>query len=219
MKKPRAPGVERLLKARRAASKELRLATTDWRTRRYALLMCAHDNVTARLASGADFDVDNLLKIDAGMQEIRSSLPAEPLKVKVTFVPPTDSAPSDAAAVDGLVECRRCHWKPDGADRVSKCYRCGWVRGADTQAPWSPPFLPPPKPRALPAPAEAKPVHPNDLPRVDPGTVHSAPGARMQWLDYSGIAPTNGGYDPFQPAPNWSAGHPLPDIPPEAFGK
>jgi len=82
----RSPSAERLHRARKAAARELKLPPGDWRTRRYALLMVAHDNVTARLANGADVSVDNLLKIDAAMQEIRASTPQEPIAVTVTFV-------------------------------------------------------------------------------------------------------------------------------------
>src|SRR5262249_29618448 len=57
--------------------------------------------------------------------------------VEVKIVPSVDTAPPDAAAVSGLLECRRCHWKPDANDRVSKCYRCGWKHGDDTQTSWS----------------------------------------------------------------------------------
>jgi hypothetical protein len=51
-----------------------------------------------------------------------------------------DTAPADGAAVSGLVQCRRCHWKPEGDDRVSRCYRCGWKHGDDTKKPWSSPL-------------------------------------------------------------------------------
>jgi len=51
MKKQRTPGAERLLKARRVAAKELRLPVTDWRVKRYAVLMVAYDGIQARLAT------------------------------------------------------------------------------------------------------------------------------------------------------------------------
>jgi hypothetical protein len=93
----RTPSAERLYRARKAAAKELKLPVTDWRCKRYALLMCAHDNVTARLANGADINVDALLRLDAAMAEVRSSVPQEPIKVVVEVVdplPPSESPPS-----------------------------------------------------------------------------------------------------------------------------
>ena len=82
------PDAQRLIDAREAASKELNLPVTDWRVRRYALLMNAHDNLTARLlaSAGEGFDVDALLKLDNAMQEIRATLPPEQIKVAVKFV-------------------------------------------------------------------------------------------------------------------------------------
>jgi hypothetical protein len=52
------PEAAALLSARRAAAKELKLPTTDWRVRRYALLMVAHDGLTARAAAGADCSIE-----------------------------------------------------------------------------------------------------------------------------------------------------------------
>jgi len=86
--KQRTPGAERLYRARKQASRELKLPVDSWQVRRFALLMCAHDNVTARLANGADVSIDNLLKIDSAMQEIRSSVPQEALKVQIEIVNP-----------------------------------------------------------------------------------------------------------------------------------
>jgi hypothetical protein len=88
----------RLLRARKAAAKELRLPVTDWRVRRYALLMNAHDNLTAQLAAGAGVSIDGLLKLDASMQEIRATIPPEPIKVKIEYV----------QGVVGLYTCKHC---------------------------------------------------------------------------------------------------------------
>jgi hypothetical protein len=88
----------RLLRARKAAAKELNLSVTDWRVRRYALLMNAHDNLTAQLAAGAGVSIDGLLKLDASMQEIRATIPPEPIKVKIEYV----------QGVVGLYTCRHC---------------------------------------------------------------------------------------------------------------
>jgi hypothetical protein len=57
-------------------------------------LAVAHDNITARLASGADVSVDNLLKVDSAMQEIKASLPQPPLKVTVEYVDSSPSSPT-----------------------------------------------------------------------------------------------------------------------------
>src|SRR5215470_772686 len=82
-KRPPPDAPTRLLRARKAAAKELRLPVTDWRVRRYALLMNAHDNLTAQLAAGVGVSIDGLLKLDASMQEIRATIPPEPIKVKI----------------------------------------------------------------------------------------------------------------------------------------
>ena len=92
------PDAQRLLDAREAASKELKLPVTDWRVRRYALLMNAHDTLTARLATGGEVNIDALLKLDNAMQEIRSSLPPEGIKVDVVFV----------SGVRGIFNCQHC---------------------------------------------------------------------------------------------------------------
>jgi hypothetical protein len=79
------PETKALLIARRAAAKELRMPVTDWRVRRYALLMVAHDQITARLANGEGVNVDALLKLDASMQEIRSSVPDERHTIRIAY--------------------------------------------------------------------------------------------------------------------------------------
>ena len=89
MSKRRSASAERLHRARKVAAKELKRPVTDWRCKRYALLMCAHDNTTARLAAGADINVDALLRLDTAMQEIRSSVPPEPITVRLDVVNPT----------------------------------------------------------------------------------------------------------------------------------
>ena len=85
-KPPPSTSAARLLKARKMASRQLKLPVTDWRVRRMALLQIVHDNITARLAAGSDVSVDNLLKVDAAMQEIRASLPPEAITVNVHIV-------------------------------------------------------------------------------------------------------------------------------------
>jgi hypothetical protein len=198
------PGAERILTARQEAAAELKLDISDWRVKRYATLMVTYDSYQARLAAGADINLDGLLKLDAAMAEIRASIPPEPPTVTVTFVNPTDHAPAGVAAVDDLIECRRCHWKPEGSDRVTRCYRCGWRHGDDINARWKTlAFDPPPAIEAkvvsksagtravLPA-KEVKP-HPNDLPRRDPGSIHDQPGVPLKrydepWRRYGGTS-------------------------------
>ncbi len=129
MSKRRSASAERLHKARRQASRELKLPTADWRCKRYALLMCAHDNATARLANGADINVDSLLRLDQAMAEVRASVPQEPIKVTVEIVdsnpqllgpppspdpppstppPPTETSPAPSAPTsNNVVPLRR----------------------------------------------------------------------------------------------------------------
>jgi hypothetical protein len=219
--KKRTPNAERLLQARKIAAKELRLPVTDWRVRRYALLVVMHDNATARLASGGDFNLDNLLKIETALQEIRATVPVEPIEVKLTVVKSVDSAPPRHASIGGLKACRRCGWQPPNKDRIHACYRCGWKRGGDTAAPWQPIDI-----AGVPsAPEQANVVTPDvrapvepvanvvqlQQPRRNPGSIHDAPGARMARTDYSAVSPVDG-YDPVQRAPDWSAHHQWPEI-------
>jgi len=84
--------------AREAAAKELRLPVEDWRTRRYSLLTLAIEELEARFATGESLDTDGLARIDAQMQEIRSSLPPEGIKVDVVFV----------SGVRGIFHCEHC---------------------------------------------------------------------------------------------------------------
>jgi hypothetical protein len=122
----RTPAAERLYRARRAAAKELKLPITSWQVRRFALLMVAHDNITQRLANGADVSVDNLLKVDVAMAEIKASVPQEPIKVEIEVVnpvplpepspptpppsspPPTETSPAPSApAASNVVPIKR----------------------------------------------------------------------------------------------------------------
>ena len=100
------PETKALLLARRSAAKELRLPVTDWRVRRYALLMVAHDQITARLAAGEGVNVEALLKLDASMQEIRSSIPDEQRTIKIGYV----------EGVRGIYTCQHCHQRNELAE-------------------------------------------------------------------------------------------------------
>ncbi|MFZ0150737.1 MAG: hypothetical protein WAM72_20825 [Xanthobacteraceae bacterium] len=94
MSKKRSAGAERLRRARKAASKELRLPLGSWQTRRYGLLMVAHDNITTRLANGGDVSIADLLRIDDAMAAIRASLPPEPVGVTIEIVDSLPQLPS-----------------------------------------------------------------------------------------------------------------------------
>ena len=94
MSKKRSAGAERLRRARKAASKELRLPLGSWQTRRYGLLMVAHDNITTRLANGGDVSIADLLRIDEAMAAIRASLPPEPVGVTIEIVDSLPQLPS-----------------------------------------------------------------------------------------------------------------------------
>ena len=137
MTKRRSPGAERLFKARHAAAKELKLPVDDWRVKRYAVLMCAYDGVQARLASGADINVDILLKLDAAMQEIRTSAPQELLKVEIEYCGTLDFCPSCKGRV------------PDHLTNITACPHCGW-RPSAVAAPTPP--APEPRTDAVPKP-------------------------------------------------------------------
>jgi hypothetical protein len=94
------------------------------------------ESLQVRLLDGERVDPDDLFKCD---EVLKAYLPqGKPLAVQIEFVPSTDDAKPDEAAVDGVKQCRRCGWKPADKDRVSKCYRCGWYHGADsTHLPWT----------------------------------------------------------------------------------
>jgi len=100
----RSAGAERLRKARRVAAKELKLPVDSWQVKRFALLAVAHENITNRLAVGGDVRIDDLINVDQQMQEIRASLPPDPIEVKLTVVKklasevlplPPDTTPPD----------------------------------------------------------------------------------------------------------------------------
>jgi len=99
MTKRRSPDAQRLLDARKAAAKELKLDPSDWRVRRYALLALSIENIEAALATGEDLDTDALSKIDAQMQQIRDTLPPEKLQVTVQYV----------EGCIGIYTCVHCH--------------------------------------------------------------------------------------------------------------
>jgi len=103
MTKRRSPDAQRLLDARKAAAKELKLDPSDWRVRRYALLALSIENIEAALATGEDLDTDSLSKIDAQMQKIRDTLPPEKHQVSVQFV----------EGCIGIYTCQHCGKRND----------------------------------------------------------------------------------------------------------
>ena len=169
----RTPDAERLHQARKAAAVELRLDPKDWRVRRYAVLLMQFENVEALLASGAESDADKLVKLDSAMQEIRATVPPEPMKVEVVY----------CETITGI--CPACNARIE--DYVAPPTPSGPPRTLDLDA-----EVVKPEPnvetfRHLPPPVEAKPEppHPNTLPRRNPGSIHDAPprahdAARLQ---------------------------------------
>src|SRR5262249_21391307 len=108
-----------------------------------AALKLSHQVQVERMVAGANVEPNNLLGITEAISKLAPPTPPQTITIKI--VPPTDVAPPDAAAVDGLLECRRCHWKPNGGDGVPQCYRCGWRHGMDMHTPWANPLNPEPK--------------------------------------------------------------------------
>ena len=138
----RSASAERLHRARKQAAKELSLPSTDWRCKRYALLMCAHDNATARLANGADINVDALLRLDSAMAEVRGSVPPEPIRVQIDVVNPT------------ACKCPKCAhvFDPESPERTVMLD----PPPDPDPPPAGPPTLPPPR-ETSPAPAAPQP--------------------------------------------------------------
>jgi hypothetical protein len=129
----RSPAAERLHQARRAAAKELKLKISDHRVIRLATLQAAYDQVQAQLAAGKIIDVDNMLKIDAALAEVRASTLVELPKLEIAFVRPIHE------------HCRKC-----GKSQEFVCRSCGQTETVDDDA-----NKPPPKPAAAkPLPSE-----------------------------------------------------------------
>ena len=106
-----------------AAAEDLKLPAKDWRVPRYAILMVAHQRIQAAIATGQDYDIDQLLKIEAAMQEIRSSLPPEPIKVGIEIIGGTDD------------EHEYCHAPGCHGDIIKICICCGRIPGEDPHRP------------------------------------------------------------------------------------
>ena len=85
-KKPDAAKPDTTLhRARERAPAELHLEPTDDRVKRYAMLLCAYDQLQSRVAANKQIDVGMMLKIDSAMAETRA-LAAPPLRVEVEYV-------------------------------------------------------------------------------------------------------------------------------------
>jgi len=189
MTKRRSPDAQRLLDARKAAAKELKLDPSDWRVRRYALLALSIENIEAALATGEDLDTDALSKIDAQMQQIRDTLPPEKLQVTVQYV----------EGCIGIYTCVHCHKRnelqpgsytpvsgrhyeisgpndtKDSPTRGLEAAKVSPRVDAKTNAPATPveAVKTPPAVKSLPVPAPSP-------PRSHPASIHDAPGARMK---------------------------------------
>jgi hypothetical protein len=98
--------------ARRAAAKELGLPITDWRVVRLATLVCAHEVVQAKLASGQVIDVGYLLQLDTAIAQVRSTVaPAPSVRLEIVdgtftvcprckYTEPTPAKPDDSPPAD-----------------------------------------------------------------------------------------------------------------------
>jgi hypothetical protein len=89
-----------LHEARKRAAKELKLPVSDWRVQRLAVLVSAFDQVQAQMAAGKVVNIDDMLKIDAALAEVRASVPVQHV-VSVELV-------------EGPIEhCPACGWHRD----------------------------------------------------------------------------------------------------------
>jgi hypothetical protein len=154
------------------------------------------------------------------VEQARAAVPGPPLTVTIQLVDSADAAPPDAAAVDGMVQCRRCHWRPLDGDRVTRCYRCGATAHSDHGAPWCSPIADraqtPSSDVLQPDAGHPTPASDNvvKLRARDSRTMTVADWAPPK-IDYSAIDGGSNG-NPFsvknQPKPNFSAGHTWPII-------
>jgi len=124
-------GFDRLQQIRRHVADVAKLPLSDHRVVGAAGLMMQHELLTARQCDGEDVDTSALMMLTKAIADAMPTPPADPVEVRVEFIGPPDEAPLDAAAVDRVIECRHCHWKPFDGDRVTRCYRCGWRQGVD----------------------------------------------------------------------------------------
>jgi hypothetical protein len=189
--------------ARKAVAAELKLPIDDWRVTRLSTLVAAYNGCQATLASGRDVDIDELLKLDTQIAQVRDTLKlTRPIEIKVTYADPTDAAAPGEAAVDGLKECRRCHWRPSDSDKVERCYNCGWRHGDDTSAPWKPSFQAPTPTPTPAAPEQAPPTTPTPRTRAD----EEAEEAKKLALaaEKRRLARFSNGVDPGPPRPHVS---------------
>jgi hypothetical protein len=176
--------------ARTAASEELGLDAKDWRVRRYALLAMQFEAVEVALASGERADTGELIKLDASMAEIRTSLP--PQEVTVTIVSRKE-----------VQECPKCqHSFPvqkAGESLEQRRAKALLEQSSQQSSPASPPSLPathdagdnnhrstatpsPPKGKSKPAP---RPYHETALrdsrPDAASKTVSNGGGGSLVW--------------------------------------
>jgi len=160
------------------ASRNLDLPIDSPQVVTLSALRLAHQLTVERMLTGSGDHATTLLNLSEAISRMTPPAAHQP-PLRIEIVRPLDAAPADGPAVAGHAKCRRCGWVPPGNDVTSLCYRCGWKSGDDLSAVWSPPFLddaikasaPQPQ-QALPPPEEPKPPHPNDQPRVHPGSIH-----------------------------------------------
>jgi hypothetical protein len=130
-----------LLKARRAAAKDLGLPLDHWAVKRTALLSVAHANIERALCEGHRVDISDLLKVEAALNEVKAALPAKPLAVTVKIV--------DGGWPEKQIEGKAVETKPAEPPIEAK---------AEAPAP-PPPPPPPPPPRLDPGVASGSAFH------------------------------------------------------------
>jgi hypothetical protein len=102
---PTNPGALQLLQARKRAAKETERAVNDPAVIQLAALMLAYDALQVRIAQGANFSVDELLRLDEALAAARAKAVPVP-KVEVNFV----------EGVVGIFDCPHCHKRSEIPD-------------------------------------------------------------------------------------------------------
>jgi hypothetical protein len=95
-------------------------------------LRLAHQNMLEAMIANREIDSEKLVGLTRMIKELTPPPKQEPINVTLEFVPPADAAPA-STGVDGHVACRHCHWQCPPGEYYSRCPRCGWKDGMDTQ--------------------------------------------------------------------------------------
>jgi hypothetical protein len=184
------------------------------------------EQLSARVVAGDDGV--SLADLQAMRQLIDESTPITQTEVKLTIIggKPMKERVSCACGVDHHIEpvCTVCGFRQNGDTAAEHRHRWYMVkaspetRGKAIAPVEEPPAIEAAEPDAVPS----EPTAPMQPPRRNPGSVHDASGARMTPASSYQVRAYVGGVSaPFgrgvlsEPAPNWSAAHPLPPIPRE----